>query len=440
MKVLRFIAIIMIFGGVSAAWLALGTTMWARTEDLDHTLSQEMRSLWGPETLMQTSPYVADKGDAKRTDAGAAAPSSSTITVDITHDSRYKGLLWFSTFSVVFDGTYSFDAVSAFSAGSGAFICELPRGVTGYDGLSVELNGVAQSIPISQISSGRITLSVDRSVAATVRVHYVTKGQDVWLYSPSGASMGGGSRGEGLWGPDDGDMVPSGKSLVSLADFSLTVNTNFANIDYPRGTLSPNTPASSNNGGVTAVWSFDNALTKQGMGIVMPRRPNAGPIAMRMSLFAPVSLFFFFAILFTVVVLKKIPLHPMHYLFVAAAFFAFHVLLAYLVDKISIHTGFWICAAVSVLLVVSYMRLVAGAGFAVIYVGAAQLVYLVGFSYAFFYPGWTGLSVIVAAVITLFVLMQCTGRLDWFKVFGRGNGPTSPPAPPRVAPDGTGAA
>ena len=434
MKVLRFIAIIMIFGGVSAAWLALGGTMWARTEDLDDQLSQEMRSLWGPETLVQTSPYLADKGDAKRTDPGAAAPSSSAITVDISHDNRYKGLLWFSTFSVIFDGTFSFDGVSA--VGGGVFICELPRGVTGYDGLSVELNGVAQSIPLSQIAGGRITLSVDRSIDATVRVHYVTKGQDVWLYSPGGASTGG-----GRWESYDGDTVPSGKSLVSLADFSLTVKTNFANIDYPRGTLSPNTPASSTNGGVTAVWSFDNALTKQGMGIVMPRRPNAGPIAMRMSLFAPVSLFFFFAVLFTVVVLKKIPLHPMHYLFVAAAFFAFHVLLAYLVDKISIHTGFWICAVVSMLLVVSYMRLVVGVGFAVVTVGVAQLVYLVGFSYAFFYPGWTGLSVIVAAVITLFVLMQCTGRVDWFKTFGRGNGPTSPPAaPPRVGPDDIGAA
>ena len=61
---------------------------------------------------------------------------------------------------------------------------------------------------------------------------------------------------------------------------------------------------------------------------------------------------FFFTVLFTVVVLKKVPLHPMHYLFISAGFFAFHILMAYLVDMINIHAAFWICAAVSVLLVV----------------------------------------------------------------------------------------
>jgi len=107
----------------------------------------------------------------------------------------------------------------------------------------------------------------------------------------------------------------------------------------------------------------------------------------------------------------------MHYLFVACGFFAFHILLAYLVDKISIHYAFWICSAVSVLLVVSYMRLVAGVRFAVVQVGSAQLVYLLGFSYAFFFPGWTGLTIVIGAIVTLFVLMQATGRLDWFALF-----------------------
>jgi inner membrane protein involved in colicin E2 resistance len=117
----------------------------------------------------------------------------------------------------------------------------------------------------------------------------------------------------------------------------------------------------------------------------------------------------------------------MHYLFISAGFFAFHILLAYLVDKIEIHYAFWIAAGVSVALVVSYMRLVAGLKFAVVYVGAAHLVYLVGFSYAFFWTGWTGLTVVIMAIVTLFVLMQATGRLDWNEVFCR------PPAPTPAA-------
>ena len=164
----------------------------------------------------------------------------------------------------------------------------------------------------------------------------------------------------------------------------------------------------------------------------MPRRANAGPIVARMSLFAPVSLAFFFTVLLAVVVLKRIPLHPMHLLFVAAGFFAFHILLSYLADVMNIHPAFWLSAAVSVLLVTTYLRLVAGVKFAIIYAGAAQLVYLVGFSYAFFWVGRTGLTVTICAVVTLFVLMQATGRLNWHEVFAPRPAPM--PVPLRVTP------
>jgi len=144
-------------------------------------------------------------------------------------------------------------------------------------------------------------------------------------------------------------------------------------------------------------------------------------------MFAPVSLAFFFTVLLALVVLKSI---PMHLLFVAAGFFAFHILLSYLADVMGTHPAFWISAVVSVLLVVTYLRLVAGVKFAVIYAGTAQLVYLVGFSYAFFWVGRTGLTVTICAVVTLFVLMQATGRLDWHKVFASRH--AQPPIPPKM--------
>ena len=49
--------------------------------------------------------------------------------------------------------------------------------------------------------------------------------------------------------------------------------------------------------------------------------------------------------------------------------------------------------------------------------GLAQIVFLVLFSYAFFFEGYTGLTVTVAAIVTLFVLMQVTARVDWGRVF-----------------------
>ena len=107
----------------------------------------------------------------------------------------------------------------------------------------------------------------------------------------------------------------------------------------------------------------------------------------------------------------------MNFFFIGTAFFAFHLLLAYLVDHISIHLAFWICSAVSVFLVVSYMRLVVGLRLAFIEVAFTQLVYLVLFSYTFFFKGYTGLVITILCICTLFVIMQSTGRIDWAEIF-----------------------
>jgi inner membrane protein involved in colicin E2 resistance len=105
--------------------------------------------------------------------------------------------------------------------------------------------------------------------------------------------------------------------------------------------------------------------------------------------------------------------YAINYFFLACAFFAFHLLMAYSVDHISIHLAFVICSAVSILLVVSYLRLVVGMRFALIEAGLAQFIYLVLFSYAFFFEGFTGLAVTIGSIVTLFVLMQMTGHIRW---------------------------
>ena len=111
----------------------------------------------------------------------------------------------------------------------------------------------------------------------------------------------------------------------------------------------------------------------------------------------------------------------MHFFFLAAAFFAFHLLFAYLADQVDIHLAFGIAAVTSLALTVSYLRLVLGPRFAFMAAGTAQLVYLVLFSYAFFFKGLTGLAITIGAIVTLFVLMQATARVDWRAIFaGRG--------------------
>jgi hypothetical protein len=74
---------------------------------------------------------------------------------------------------------------------------------------------------------------------------------------------------------------------------------------------------------------------------------------------------------------------------------------------------------------------------AVLGVGLSQFIYLVLFSYTFFFEGFTGLSITILCIATLFVVMQMTGRLDWDALF-RGESarePSAPPEPPPLPPD-----
>ena len=152
--------------------------------------------------------------------------------------------------------------------------------------------------------------------------------------------------------------------------------------------------------------------------MTMPEHLQPGPLAGRISFFAPVSLFFFFFLIFILSTLRGNDLHPMNYFFLACAFFAFHLLLAYLADHISIHAAFVVSSIVSIVLVISYLRLVVDLRFAIVDAGLTQLIYLVLFSYAFFFEGFTGLAVTIGAILTLFVVMQMTGHIRWQDKFG----------------------
>ena len=115
-------------------------------------------------------------------------------------------------------------------------------------------------------------------------------------------------------------------------------------------------------------------------------------------------------------------------MFIAAAFFSFHLLFGYSADHLPVEAAFALSSVVSVVLVVSYLRLVVGPRFAFVEAGLAQLLYLVGFSLAHFFEGFTGLTVTVLGILTLFALMMLTGRIRWSDVFSGGKGLPAPSA------------
>ena len=196
------------------------------------------------------------------------------------------------------------------------------------------------------------------------------------------------------------------------------MHTNFKDIDFPENTISPTAKRETGNGW-DLTWNYKNLVSGYEIGMAMPEKLQPGPLAGQISYFAPVSLFFFFFLMFIITTLRGIDLHPMNYFFLATAFFAFHLLLAYLVDHVSIHAAFVICSLVSIFLVVSYLRLVVGLRFAAVEAGLAQFLFLVLFSYAFFYKGFTGLAITIGSILTLFVVMQMTGRIQWKEQFAK---------------------
>jgi inner membrane protein involved in colicin E2 resistance len=320
---------------------------------------------------------------------------SSRVDVSLDLEHRQKGLLWYSTYKVGFDGTYVFR--NATQQERVNFTLKFPAERAIYDDLVFTVNGAPVTLT-NENNAATGTAAVKPGEAATLHVAYRSQGLNDWRYN-----FGGGD-------------AKTGVTVAQVRDFRLKMRTNFKEIDFPESTLSPSEKRETADGWELE-WNYKNLVSGFQIGMAMPEKLQPGPLAGRISFFAPVSLFFFFFLMFIITTMRGIELHPMNYFFLAAAFFAFHLLLAYLVDHVSIHTAFAASSVVSIFLVISYLRLVVGTRFAAREAGLAQFIYLVMFSYAFFFKGFTGLAVTIGSILTLFVVMQITGRVRWAEKF-----------------------
>ncbi len=407
----RIAAITFIFICTAIAWGILGGTIFSRTYSPQNgRLSGAVASNWGT-SQTQVPPFATyyferEKTETKVEDGKAISRQvreevavglpleSSRVDVTLNLDHRQKGLLWYSTYAVNFSGLYTYHNPSDQDQNV-VFTLDFPAAQAIYDDLTVLVDGKPTAI---STGAGHATAAavVAGGKSAVLTFAYRSQGLDNWNYkfTPNSAE----------------------NSVSQVKDFNLAMHTNFKAIDFPQNTLSP-TEKRETSQGWDLTWNYKNLLSGLEIGMAMPEKLQPGPLAGEISFFAPVSLFFFFFLMFILTTLRDIDLHPMNYFFLATAFFAFHLLLAYLVDHISIHLAFVICSIVSVFLVVSYLRLVVGMRFAAVEAGGAQLLYLVLFSYAFFFKGFTGLAITIGSILTLFVVMQMTGRINWRERF-----------------------
>ncbi len=402
----KIIAITFIFICASIAWAILGATIFARTYDSGAVSSERVASTWGTqqnqgppvasyktrvekqqETLENGVKVVKKVTEESITDVPLES-SRIDVTLDLQH--RQKGLLWYSTYKVAFSGVYGFRNTSD-KEQTVDFRLQFPTSQAIYDNLTFVVDG--NPVAITNDKNAAIGFArIGAGKTAQLAIGYSSQGLNEWRYS-----FGGGE-------------------VAQVRDFFLRMKTNFKDIDFPDNTLSPSEKTETATGW-DLNWSFKSLVSGYQIAMVMPEKLQPGPLAGRISFFAPVSLFFFFFLMLIITTMRGIDLHPMNYFFLAAAFFSFHLLLGYLVDHVSIHVSFAIAAAVSVFLVVSYLRLVVGIRFASREAALAQFIYLVMFSYAFFLKGFTGLAITIGSVLTLFVVMQITGRIRWAEKF-----------------------
>jgi inner membrane protein involved in colicin E2 resistance len=402
----RLVAIGFIVVCTSIAWAILGSTIFYRTYSSDaQELKTRVASSWGTpqEQTPPTAGYeIVSHRQVPGTKDGvpvvrdvidrtwSSLPiQKSRVNAALWLDYRRKGLLWYSTYQVDFSGAYNFTN-SSDQPQQVTFQLKLPAEQAVYDNLSLAVNDVPLAIA-NEKNEAVASVALQPKENAVLKVGYHSQGLDNWNYS-------------------------FGDGVTQVKDFQLHVTTNFPGFDLPENTLSPTEEHKGRNGWELA-WNYKSLVSGYRVGIALPQKLQPGPLAGRISYFAPVSLLFFFFVLFVMTTVRGIELHPMNYFFLACAFFSFHLLMAYLVDHISIHIAFVVCSAISIFLLVSYLRLVAGMRRAALEAGLAQFVFLVLFSYAFFFEGFTGLAITIGAILTLFIAMQTTARIQWAEKF-----------------------
>ncbi len=280
----RIFAIAFIFVCTSIAWLVLGATIFTRTRGSDQHLSGRVGSTWGTSQAQQAPVAYTEKTETRvveSPDRGGPPERqrASTISRDRTEtvrtrvpldleqtraavafdvDHRRKGLLWYSTYAVSFDGTFRFRNTTP--SDSVSFEFPLPVAQAIYDDLRVTLNGA----PTAYETRGQAivtTARIPRGDSATLAVAYRSQGLDEWRYV-------------------------LGTEVAEVRDFNLVMRTNFDDIDFPENTLSP-TGKQKEGSGWKLQWRYANLLSGFQIGMDMPQKLQPGPLAGQDRIFRP---------------------------------------------------------------------------------------------------------------------------------------------------------
>ena len=423
-----FAAVGIIFVGFSIAWMILGTANADRTEGQASRLLKRVQNSYGGPLIITPPRIYYEKTKKRKVEVAGLEtitayieretvdPSASNVAVDLSLERKKVGNLWFPVFLAKYQGHYEYD-IEAIPEDLRVETLFLLPGLSSSESIFRDIEFKINDTlvePLSRLvsnSSVEITTANYVDGKLVIDFDYETTGTEYMLYllSNQGASR--------LRGREEKQLDNLEKErLTRLENFSFNLTTDFIKYELPKRTV-PYSALHQRDGRSEFEWRFDKTVTGKNIGLIVPREMIPGDIASRISFFAPISLLFFFVVLTIFGILAKNRLHPMHYAFLAATFLSFHLMFSYSADHISMYLAFVIASLVACLLTFNYVARVKDQKYALI-ATSLQLLYLVVFSWSFFYQtdsglGITGLIVTIVSVVTLFALMQLTAKLDW---------------------------
>ncbi|MGH9463119.1 MAG: hypothetical protein ACRD1X_18060, partial [Vicinamibacteria bacterium] len=172
------VAVSAIFMGMAVAWFILGATIANRTRSSDRKLSDAVSGLWGS-AQSQRSPtlsfswkelrIVEEKVKDQSTGRETLVTREQWITtqqpvlldrsdlhVDFHLDQRKKGLLWYSTYGIDFDGLYSYEHISD-REGELTIVYQFPSKQASYDAFLFTVDGT-EDVKLTPESGGDANL------------------------------------------------------------------------------------------------------------------------------------------------------------------------------------------------------------------------------------------------------------------------------------------
>ncbi len=395
-RVLRYVAVGVIFIAFTIAALVLGARFSIKNEQVAMANETGVSDRWGG-AISQPAPLITylfeparynQKGELVKAEVVQRKVPESDIKVDLKLSYRERGQMRFPGYEVGFKSTCIVE--NPFDQTLPVFFnFPIPSNSGLLKDFTIVVDGVAYKGDQDYSNGVDWKEYLKPGEKRVIQVGYTSRGMGDWSY---------------------GLATYQG----AIPHFKLELASNFSDIDYPEGSMVPTVMEIDEDSNRAVLrWEFDNLVSGQNIGVTIPKPLDVGKATARILFFVPLALLFFLGLILLLTSIKDKPIHPMHYLFITGGFFVFHILMSYLVVLVPLVWAFLISFAVSAVMTLGYTLLIRKGWVVVLAGGLGIALFQLGFSLAQFFTEIRGLILALIIIAGLALAMAFTARVDW---------------------------